>query len=123
MGSNHRYNKVDRLLHHVAFATLRSQLELGDLEDRLYARDIAGVTVTRPVFITALPRAGTTLLLEICASVPEFATHTYRHMPFVLLPLMWGRFSSRFHQQGTRTERAETLSRPTFSSIGRVNRI
>ena len=32
-----------------------------------------------------LPRAGTTLLLELLAGCPEFAAQTYRDMPFVVV--------------------------------------
>ena len=106
MNFKHSYNFADRLLHRVAFATMRTQLQLGDLEDRLFDRRTKDVAVARPVFITGLPRAGTTLLLELCVALPEFASHTYRDMPFVLLPLMWGGFSRRFRRQGIRTERA-----------------
>ena len=34
---------------------------MADIEDRVFARRFADVTVDRPVFITSLPRAGTTL--------------------------------------------------------------
>ena len=106
MAFEHTYSLADRLLHRLAFATLRTQMELGDLEDRLFARHTKDIAVQRPVFITGLPRAGSTLLLELCAAVPEFASHTYRDMPFVLLPLMWGGFSTRFRKAGGHAERA-----------------
>ncbi len=101
-----RYSSVDRLLHRVAFATASVQIEMADLEDRLFAGDLAGVTVSRPVFIAALPRAGTTLLLELCVALDEFASHCYRDMPFVLLPMMWDRLSRRFRRSGAPLERA-----------------
>ncbi len=60
----------------------------------------------RPVFITSLPRAGTTLLLECCAAMPEFAAHSYRDMPFVLIPCLWGTFSAAFRREGRLQPRA-----------------
>jgi hypothetical protein len=56
--------------------------------------------------VTALPRAGTTLLLETIESLPEFASHTYRNMPFVLCPMLWNKFSSQFRRSGKVQERA-----------------
>lgn len=106
MAFEHAYSLTDRLLHRLAFATTRSQMELGDLEDRLFAGQTKNITASRPVFITGLPRAGTTLLLELCVAVGGFASHTYRDMPFVLLPLLWNGLTRRFHTSATRIERA-----------------
>jgi len=83
------YGPADRLLHRLAFAGLGLQKALADLEGRLHAARLHGIAADRPVFVTALPRAGTTLLLEALAALPGFATHTYRDMPFVLCPLLW----------------------------------
>ena len=100
------YARVDRVLHHIAFKTTTAQVALADFEDHLYAAQLSTCSSQRPVFITALPRAGTTLLLECCAGLAEFATHTYRQMPFVLIPCLWHRFSANFHQTGQLQERA-----------------
>jgi len=64
------------------------------------------VNPERPVFVTSLPRAGTTLTLEILARHPELATQRYRDMPFVLAPLLWQQMSGRFRRRGERKERA-----------------
>ena len=101
-----RHSRLDRLLHRFAFSTIAVQKALADLEDRIFARRLAGVEIDRPVWITALPRAGTTLLLETLASLETFATHTYRNMPFPLLPLLWRALSHRFHAPHTPIERA-----------------
>ena len=100
------YSAMDRALHRVAFNTCTAQVALADLEDQLYGKRLAQCDASRPVFITGLPRAGTTLLLECCAQLPEFASHCYRDMPFVLIPCLWGRFSARFQQTAESRERA-----------------
>ena len=100
------YSRIDRLLHRMAFSGTQIQVALADIEDQVYARNIPTGPVARPVFVTALPRAGTTLLLEAVASLPEFATHTYRHMPFVLCPLLWDAVSRGLRHQGAPRERA-----------------
>jgi hypothetical protein len=106
MDLSQRYSSVDRLLHRLAFATGSVQIEMADLEERLFRRELAGIEAQRPVFITALPRAGTTLLLELCVELDEFASHCYRDMPFVLLPMMWDRLSRRFRRSDAPIERA-----------------
>jgi len=101
-----RYSSLDRLLHRVAFRTSIAQVSLADFEDRMFAKQLAGCNPKRPVFITALPRAGTTLLLTCIARLPDFASHTYRDMPFVLTPCLWNRFSARFKQTTELRERS-----------------
>ena len=100
------YSKLERTLHHVAFKTYTAQIAIADVEDAIFSKQLAACKTERPVFITALPRAGTTLLLECCASSPEFAAHCYRDMPFVLIPCLWNRFSQGFQQTLESQERA-----------------
>ncbi len=100
------YSQLDRTLHQVAFNTYNAQISLANVEDRLFSQQLANCQNKKPVFITALPRAGTTLLLECCASSPEFAAHCYRDMPFVMIPCLWNRFSMTFQRQVESTERA-----------------
>ena len=100
------YSFADRAVHRIAFATLPAQVALADLEDKLYADRLEGIDEPVPLFITALPRAGTTLLLELCDALPEYCSHTYRDMPFVLCPMLWQRFSGRFQQADAARERA-----------------
>lgn len=105
-GRSSEYSALDRCLHHIAFATYPAQVSIADLEDRLFASKLAGIEAPRPVFITALPRAGTTLLLECFSRLPEFASHCYRDMPFVPIPCLWNRFSASFIRSGQLHERA-----------------
>jgi hypothetical protein len=100
------YSWLDRLIHRFAFVTWPAQLALADFENRLFRHELASLDVRKPVFITGLPRAGTTLLLEVCTNLGEFATHTYRHMPFVLLPMLWRRVSAPFWRRAKPMERA-----------------
>jgi hypothetical protein len=101
-----RYSAVDRLLHHLAFATRKAQIGLADLEDMMFRDRLARHELDRPLFITALPRAGTTLLLEVCVASGTFASQTYRHMPFALIPMLWDRLSQGFRRLDAPRERA-----------------
>jgi hypothetical protein len=106
MAFDNRYSAVDRLLHQLAFATRKAQIGLADLEDVIFRHQVARHELDRPLFITALPRAGTTLLLELCVASGTFASHTYRHMPFVLIPMLWSRLSQGFRRSDAPRQRA-----------------
>ena len=100
------YGRVDRALHRLAFRTLRAQRRVAEIETRIYQDRIEPEHGRRPVFVTSLPRAGTTVLLEALAALPDFAAATYRHMPFTLLPLIWTDATRRFQQESRPDERA-----------------
>ncbi|WP_374575708.1 sulfotransferase [Phenylobacterium sp.] len=106
MSFENRYSFTERLLHRLAFATPRLQIDYAEADDEAFAKVSGAARADRPVFIAALPRAGTTLLLDLCAERPDFATHTYRHMPFLFTPLLWRRFSGRFQRDDAPRERA-----------------
>lgn len=106
MSFENPYSALDRLLHRLAFASASAQVAVADMEDRMFAAELEGIEISRPVFVAALPRAGTTLLLEAIESLPEFASHTYRNMPFVLCPMFWDKFTSGFRRTIESQERA-----------------
>jgi hypothetical protein len=101
-----RYSALDRAVHRLAMGQLDLQRALSDLEDRLMRGSFAAVETGPPVFVTALPRAGTTLLLEVVCADPAFVSHTYRQMPFVMCPLLWSRLSGGFQKAAQPRERA-----------------
>lgn len=100
------YSFLDRLLHRIAFATPKLQIDFAEAEDEKFFRPAMAAVVSRPVFITAMPRSGTTLLLNITAATGVFAHHTYRDMPFLFTPIAWRRFSQGFQRKDTPHERA-----------------
>ena len=108
MGAPHeaRYSRSARLLHRLAFASPAAQRGLADLEERLFAGRLAAVTVERPVFVAGVPRAGTTLLLELLAALPSFVSHAYRDLPFLFAPLLQDALTRRFRRPGAAFPRA-----------------
>jgi hypothetical protein len=100
------YSLLDRTIHRLAFANRSVQLSAADIERTLYGSRFLGIAIDRPVFITSLPRAGTTLLLEIFSRIPGIATHRYRDMPFVMAPVLWQELSRHFRKQSVLKERA-----------------
>ena len=100
-----KYAVLDRMLHRVAFSTLGLQKSVAEIEGRIYSQRLRCIVADRPVFVSALPRAGTTMLLNALFASGAFATHTYRDMPFLLTPLMWESFSRRFRRRSSATPR------------------
>ena len=100
------YSRLERTLYRLAFAGLGVQKALADLEEHALADQLDRGAPQKPVFITSLPRAGTTLLLEVLSALPEFASHTYRDMPFVLSPMLWDKLSHGFRRAGGERPRA-----------------
>ena len=62
---------------------------LSDWESRLLANRLAATAIDRPVFITGLARAGTTILLRKLSELPDFAAHRYSDFPFLFTPYAW----------------------------------
>lgn len=59
---------------------------LAELETAAVRDDIASESVDRPVYITGLPRAGTTILTEMLAQHPALTCHRYSDFPNVWTP-------------------------------------
>lgn len=106
MAKLNAYSRLDQTVHRIAFSSRALQLSMADMEDSMFAKDLAGITVRRPIFVTALPRAGTTILLTALAHLPGLATHLYRDMPFLMAPMLWARLSKGFRKESALAERA-----------------
>lgn len=105
-GFKANYSVLDQLLHRIAFSSPAVQLTAADIEKRVLGSTYGRVAAERPIFITSLPRAGTTILLEALSRFPSTATNTYRDMPFLLAPILWSRVSRGFHKHIAARERA-----------------
>ena len=106
MNSGRNYSALDRLIHRIAFANRSTQFTLSDIEAMLYGDSFRDIVIEAPVFISSLPRAGTTLFLEFFSRLPGFASHRYRDMPFVMAPILWRRMSEKFRKSGGLMKRA-----------------
>lgn len=72
---------------------------LGALESDLLAERIEETAIERPVYICGLARSGSTILLEMLASIEGVATHRYRDFPPVFTPYFWSRLLDRLPKQ------------------------
>lgn len=72
---------------------------LGGLETDAVGRGLEAVEIRQPVYITGLPRAGSTILLRILSRIPGVATHRYSDFPFLFTPWWHNRFLSRLEKR------------------------
>ena len=90
----------------MAFSAIGLQKSATRLESLMYGRRFQNIEIKSPIFITSLPRAGTTLMLEVLSRFPSLASHTYRDMPFLLTPYLWAKMSRAFQKKSEMRERA-----------------
>ncbi len=64
-------------------------LRLGNIETRLLQSKLK--PIDRPVYVTGMARAGTTIALTLLDQHPALAAHRYRDMPQPYLPYLWNR--------------------------------
>ena len=99
------YSWFDKFVHRLVFCSPRVQIAAAELEDRLFRGGLDSLEMGAPVFITSLPRAGTTILLTALNSTPELGSCLYRDMPFIAAPLLWASLSHRHRKSATWQER------------------
>jgi hypothetical protein len=96
---------VDYIFTWIATRYAGAMCALGNLESRMMAGRLAEFEVKKPIFITGLARAGTTILLETLSKSDNVATHRYRDFPFIMTPVFWNRFVSLFAAKQDAIER------------------
>jgi hypothetical protein len=68
---------------------------LGNLETKMLQRRLAGRSVDRPVYICGLPRAGTTITLQMLSEHPDVVTHKYADFLMPYMPYVWNQVFPR----------------------------
>ncbi|MEW8689980.1 MAG: sulfotransferase [Candidatus Thiodiazotropha endolucinida] len=100
------YSVPDKIIHKLAFSSTSIQLTAAEIEDSLFANLIGKIEDQPPIFITSLPRTGTTILLTVLNEIPNTASHIYRDMPFIMSPLLWSRINRMSGKRSEMKERA-----------------
>lgn len=88
------YNIFQKFLHDFIFNTKTINLLLYEIEKLFYIKNTE-IKKNSHIFITSLPRSGTTSLLNFIYSSEKYASLTYKNMPFVLSP----NFSKLFNKK------------------------
>ena len=95
------YSKTQKFLHDFVLSKKFINKSLFELEKIIYLKNIE-IKNQSHIFITGLPRSGTTSLLNFIYSSNQYASLTYKNMPFVLSP----HFSKLFNKKNiSRKER------------------
>ncbi len=68
---------------------------LGNLESKMLEGRLAGQTIDRPVYICGLPRAGTTITLQMLSEHPDVVTHKYADFLMPYMPYVWNQVFPR----------------------------
>ncbi len=77
-------------------------LLLSRLESRSLGRRLKRSSVDRPVYVTGIARAGTTITLEMLSRHPDVGTHQYRNLACPFLPYWFTTLTSRINMGMTR---------------------
>jgi hypothetical protein len=89
------YSKIQKFLHDFVLSKKIINKSLFEFEKIIYQKKNKDIINQLHVFITGLPRSGTTSLLNFLFSSDEYASLTYNNMPFILSP----NFSKLFHKK------------------------
>ncbi|MCE0494144.1 sulfotransferase [Vibrio salinus] len=103
---NITYSLLDKSLHHLAFHSTTLKALLSDIESELFSKNYSNIPVSKPVFITSLPRAGTTILLMALSRCDQLYSYSYRNMPFIMNPVIWNYAAKLFRKNRTSIFRA-----------------
>ena len=101
------YNFLQKKLHKLVLGFNFIKKSLFEVEKNIYLSK-KNIRNNSHIFISGLPRSGTTTLLNCFYNTNDYASLTYKDMPFVLTPNIFSKFSSnkkipkteRIHQDG-----------------------
>ena len=87
-----RYSTSQKLLHKIALSSSPLREIFFDLEKSFFLNEDYEIDNSH-VFISGMARSGTTILLNAIYETNEFASLTYRDMPFILSPNIWSKLN------------------------------
>ena len=108
------YSTIQRFLHDFVLGKKIINKSLFELEKIIYLKN-KDIKKQSHVFITGLPRSGTTSLLNFLFLSDEYASLTYNNVPFILSP----NFSKLFHKKNIIKKIRIKTSKRFLENIGR----
>ena len=93
---NKDYNFLVKLLHGAIVGNKFVPELLFDIENLITKKENKKLDIKHQIYITGLARAGTTVLLRSLYMSKQFASFTYRDMPFIISPNIWNFISKYF---------------------------
>ena len=104
-GFQHDYDIAERWLHRLVLGSAAIRRLSFELEASTLART-PHLGDDRPVYLCGLARSGTTFLLRLLNKSGEFASLSFRDMPFVMSPNLWAKLSGRWQRRAPAWQRA-----------------
>ena len=98
------YNNIQKFFHDLVLKKKFINKSLFEIEKIIYLKNLK-IRNHQHIFISALPRSGTTSLLNFLFLSKEFASLTYQNMPFLLSP----HFSKFFNDRKDNPQKKERL--------------
>ena len=95
MSLNKNYSFLSKALHHLVLGSNMIPEMLYDIEMSIFKKKLDKNNSKSHIFVCGLPRSGTTILMNTLYDTGQFASLTYRDMPFVISPNLWSKISSR----------------------------
>ena len=89
------YSYVDQFIHRLYLGNHFVAKTSFDIEQAIYKKEITQFQLKGIVFVTGLARAGTTALFNAVYGTGSFASLTYAHMPFLLMPNLWQKMAKK----------------------------
>lgn len=103
------YSSIQKFLHQLVLGNPFLTRSIFDMEKSLFYKEDETISNTEHVFITGLPRSGTSILLKALYETGGFASLTYADMPFVLAPNLFKQFSSKSDLQTQKREQQDGI--------------
>ena len=91
MLKNKDYSFLSKILHHLALGNNFIPEMLHDIELTIFKKKLELINLKPHIFVCGLPRSGTTILMRSLYETKQFASLTYRDMPFILSPNLWSK--------------------------------
>jgi hypothetical protein len=91
----HSYSFLQQIIHHLVLGNKLIKKSLFEIEKILFDNRLPNIENGQHVFVTGLPRSGTTILLEFLYKTNAYASLTYSDMPFILSPNLFSKIIKR----------------------------
>lgn len=121
------YTPLEKFLHYVFLGNANIARFLFKFELTRNKKLLNNSKTLQNVYVSGMARAGTTVLMQYLAEIPQFKSLSYRNMPFIFLPRTWLKHSlkkeafetERFHKDGLKhsVDTQEALEEPFWRNF------
>lgn len=92
------YKFYQKILHRLFLSSKIFKKSFFELEKIFFLKENFSIKESKHIFISGLPRSGTTIILNYIYNTGQFSSLTYNDMPFVMAPNLFS-FQKRFNNE------------------------